>query len=102
MRSLDVIPTQLLEAGGSLLIAFFIIGWLAPRKQFTGQVFLISVFLYALLRLVLEFFRADDRGGIAFFSTSQWISVLIFGLIAFAWPRFAGFAKSERKRLLPT
>ena len=99
LPSLEVIPTQLLEAGGCLLIAFFVIGWMHPRKRFTGQVFLVSIFLYALLRFILEFFRADDRGGAFSLATSQWISLVLFGLIAAAWPRFQAFAASERVRL---
>lgn len=84
--SLPVIPTQLLEAGGSLLIAFVIIGWLEPRKRFEGQVFCVSMAAYAVLRFVLEFFRADDRGGVGVLSTSQWIGIVIVAAAAALWP----------------
>lgn len=86
MESLRVIPTQLLEAGGSLAIAFLIIGVIEPRKRFDGQVFCISMALYAALRFVLEFFRADDRGGGLGLSTSQWIGIGLVALCAAIWP----------------
>lgn len=98
--SLPVIPTQLLEAGGSLAIAFITIGWIQPRKRFDGQTFCVSMVLYAVLRFVLELFRADDRGGALALSTSQWIGILIVaGAIAF-WPVLRRRAEAERARRL--
>jgi phosphatidylglycerol---prolipoprotein diacylglyceryl transferase len=85
-ESLAVIPTQLLEAGGSLLIALAIIGWLEPRKRFEGQVFCVSMIAYAVLRFVLEMFRADERGAAGGLSTSQWVGVAIVAAAAVAWP----------------
>jgi phosphatidylglycerol:prolipoprotein diacylglycerol transferase len=99
LPSLEVIPAQLLESGGSLLIAIFVIGWFHPRKRFTGEVGLVSMGLYGLLRFILEFFRADDRGGIWPLATSQWISLGLFVLIALAWPRLKAHAERERSRL---
>ena len=93
--SLPVIPAQLLEAGGSLLIAWFCIAWLHPRKQFTGQVFCVSIALYALLRFVLEFLRADDRGDYGLM-TSQWISIGLVVAIGVAWPRLRAYAEARR------
>ncbi len=87
-ESLAVVPAQLLEAGGSLLIAFFIIGFLEPRKKFEGQVFCVSMIAYAVLRFVLEFLRADDRGGGLGLSTSQWIGIALVAGCAVAWPWF--------------
>ena len=98
--SLEVIPAQLLEAGGSLLIAFFVIGWFHPRKRFTGEVGLVSLGLYALLRFLLEFLRADDRGGMLNLATSQWLSLVFFGVIAAAWPALRTRSERERARLL--
>lgn len=81
LHSLAVHPTQLYEAWGSFILALLLILWLHGRKKYDGHVFLAFVMGYAALRFVLEFFRADDRGGIAFFSTSQWVGLL---LIVFA------------------
>lgn len=76
-ESLPVIPTQLMEGFGSLVIAFVIIGLVQPRKRFEGWTFCWSMSLYAVLRFALEFLRADDRGEYGLFSTSQWISIVI-------------------------
>jgi len=91
-----VIPTQLMEAGGCLLIAVFAIQWLHPRKRFDGEVFCVSTALYAILRFVLEYLRADDRGGAGAFTTSQWIGI---GLVAFCgvlWVRFRNIAAQKQ------
>jgi len=75
-------PTQLYEAGGTLLIFFFLL-WLHKRKRFSGQVFLAYAILYAILRFVIEFYRDDPRGDIAGLTTltglssSQMLSILL-------------------------
>jgi len=51
-------PTQLYEAGGELLIFFWLL-WLGRRKRFDGQVLLAYLFIYPLLRTVVEVFRGD-------------------------------------------
>ncbi len=82
LPSLPVHPAQLYESAASLGIAAFLLLWLHGRKRYDGQVFLAFVGLYALARFVLEWLRADDRGGIAALSTSQLIGL---GLVAAAW-----------------
>lgn len=79
LRSLSVHPTQLYEAAGCLLISIIALYALHPRKRFDGQVFLFFLGAYAVLRFVLEWLRADERGGFAGLSTSQWIGVVILG-----------------------
>lgn len=98
LPSLPVIPAQLLEAGGSLLIAFFVIGWLHPRKRFTGEVFCVSIALYAILRFFLEFLRADDRGDYGLM-TSQWISLGLLVAIGWGWSRLKAHAERRRAQL---
>lgn len=97
--SLEVFPTQLMESFGCLLITFFVIGYVNPRKRFDGQVFVISFALYALLRFVLEFLRADDRGIYAGLATSQWISLLLIAFVGYVWVKAKAFADSERAKL---
>ena len=89
-------PTQLYEAGGELLL-FFLLVLLRRRKRFDGQLFLCYLFVYPLLRGVVEIFRGDairkfvlpiptprlDRwlglpaGEPSFLSTSQFLSILV-------------------------
>ncbi|MBI5536181.1 MAG: prolipoprotein diacylglyceryl transferase [Deltaproteobacteria bacterium] len=79
--SLPVLPMQIAESALSFAIAGFCLIWLHPRKRYDGHVFVWFVILYAVVRFLLEFLRADDRGGLAGLSTSQWIGL---GLVAFA------------------
>jgi phosphatidylglycerol:prolipoprotein diacylglycerol transferase len=54
-----------------------------PRKRYDGQVFAVSMALYAVARFLLEALRRDDRGGFGGLSTSQWIGIgLVGGAIA--------------------
>lgn len=80
--SLAVHPTQLYEAWASLILAGVLTFWLHPRKRCDGQIFFAFVGGYALLRFVIEFVRADDRGGLGGWSTSQWVGLVLAGL---AW-----------------
>jgi phosphatidylglycerol:prolipoprotein diacylglycerol transferase len=77
VESLPVLPAQLGESIASLAIAAFCLLVVHPRKRYDGHVFVVFVVLYAVARFLLEFFRADDRGGILALSTSQWVGVVL-------------------------
>lgn len=82
LPSAQLHPTQLYEAAASLVIAAIVAFRVWPRRKHDGDAFVAFVALYALARFALEFFRADDRGGFAMFSTSQWISLaMVVGAI---------------------
>ena len=51
-------PTQLYESA-ALLALFFLLLWWMPRRRRHGQVFLVYLVGYAVLRFVLEMFRGD-------------------------------------------
>lgn len=72
-------PVQLYESIVCLLLFFFLV-WLSRRKGFDGEVILSYVFLYAVARFFIEFFRGDtDRGFIlnGLLSTSQFIAIMV-------------------------
>jgi len=92
LESLPVHPTQLYEALGCLAISAACMFLVHPKKRFDGQVFLAFLILYAALRFVLEYWRADDRGGLLGLSTSQYLGVLIAGACVVAWNRLQGRA----------
>jgi len=71
MDSLPVHPTQIYESLGSLLVSGALLMWAHERKRYDGQIFVLFLASYAILRFGLEFFRADDRGGFVGLSTSQ-------------------------------
>lgn len=74
-------PTQIYEAISNLAI-FFILLAIRKKKQIDGQVFWIYVFIYGFMRIVIEYFRGDDRGDFLFgvISVSQSIGVLMICL----------------------
>ena len=56
---------------------------------FDGQVMLVFLALYAVLRFVLEYFRADDRGGLFGLSTSQLVGVGALVAVGVLWRQLA-------------
>jgi phosphatidylglycerol:prolipoprotein diacylglycerol transferase len=72
-------PTQLYESLGEFT-NFIILLILRKKKSFDGQLFLIYLIFYSILRFTIEFFRGDpDRGLIlTTFSIPQFISLLTF------------------------
>lgn len=95
MESLPVLPMQLYEALGCLLVTAFCMFVLHPRKRFDGQVFVVSMAGYAIVRFILEFFRDDERGAFLWFSTSQWIGVAIVIGMAIMWGRWSKLAREK-------
>lgn len=97
LPSLPVHPTQLYEAVGCLIIAVSLSIWGPLRKRFDGQVALLALIAYAVLRSLIETVRADDRGIYAGLSTSQWVSVGVVLAVAVCWMQWAkiGRASSE-------
>jgi len=81
-------PTQLYESLATLAI-FIFLRWLAGRKRFDGQVTLAYVFLYAVARFVIEFYRGDAARGMVlggWLSTSQFIAILMVLAVLFLYP----------------
>ncbi|MGB5351850.1 MAG: prolipoprotein diacylglyceryl transferase [Polyangiales bacterium] len=88
LPSLPVHATQLYEGLGCLAITGFLLFWLRPRKRFEGQVMLAFIGLYAILRFLLEFWRADERGELLGLSTSQLLAIPALMLVVGLWPRW--------------
>ncbi|MFA4874286.1 MAG: prolipoprotein diacylglyceryl transferase [bacterium] len=83
-------PTQLMESAGEF-INFGILVLLRRRKRFDGQIIATYLMIYAVLRAVVEFFRGDvERGFVVepWLSTSQFISIIMFGLGAVLYVKF--------------
>ncbi|HEY6362472.1 MAG TPA: prolipoprotein diacylglyceryl transferase [Vicinamibacterales bacterium] len=70
-------PTQLYEAGAELLILGLLLGTEKRGRYFAGRTFWMYMFLYAVSRFVIEFYRGDPRGELFGMSTSQVISVVL-------------------------
>ncbi len=71
-------PTPLYSSAAAFIL-FGYLAWRSRRKKFDGEIFWQMVFLYAIARFSLEFFRADHRGALTLLgvtlSTSQIISL---------------------------
>jgi phosphatidylglycerol:prolipoprotein diacylglycerol transferase len=87
-------PTQLYESAGEF-INFLILITLRKNKSFNGQLFMVYMLFYSVLRFIVEFFRGDvSRGFITNqLSVSQGISIIMF-LAA-----VAGLIVLKRKKL---
>ncbi len=70
-------PTQLYEAGATLLI-FIALLVMLRRRRFHGQIILAYAMLYSVARFIIEYWRNDPRGEIFDLSTSQFIAIVIF------------------------
>ena len=73
-------PTQLYEAGAEICM-FLILAGMRKYKRFHGQLFLIWLSAYPVIRSFIEMFRGDKVRGLGVFgtplSTSQFISVVV-------------------------
>ncbi len=77
-NGIKLIPVQLIEAGVEILICLILLQY-ANRKP--APVRLLGAYLlsYTPVRFMLEYFRGDiARGFWGGFSTSQWLSILLF------------------------
>lgn len=73
-------PTQLMEAASELII-FLLLAWKSRKKGFDGQILLLYLMAYAILRFGIEFLRGDRERGLYFneaISFSQILSILLF------------------------
>lgn len=78
-----VVPTQIFSSIGDFLIAAILLYFAAKPKK-DGKVAGFYMILYSIGRFIIEFFRGDPRGSVAFLSTSQFICIFIlFGGLLF-------------------
>jgi phosphatidylglycerol:prolipoprotein diacylglycerol transferase len=94
MPSLPVHPTELYHALANLAVFFVVYSWVRPKKRFHGQVMIAFLGLYCVGRFSVEFLRADQRGGLGPFSTSQLISIGVAGLAGLLYWSLSGRAGS--------
>ncbi len=94
----SLVPTQLIEAGACLLL-FAVLLIYASRKPLSGRVFSAYLIGYGVLRFIIEFFRADDRGPVLGLSVSQYISLaaVVIGSALFIAAKRIAERQSNRK-----
>lgn len=78
-------PTQLYDAGAELIILGVLLATERRGKPFAGRTFWGYLFLYAVSRFIIEFYRGDDARGVMFnaLSTSQIVSLAIVPISLF-------------------
>lgn len=80
-------PVQLFEALAEVGVFLFLI-WFRKRKKFEGEVFLLYIIIYPILRAILEIFRGDSIRGFVIegvLSTSQFISIIWVVIALIIW-----------------
>jgi phosphatidylglycerol---prolipoprotein diacylglyceryl transferase len=81
-------PTQVYEAGASLIILVMLLATERRGRRFAGRTFWAYMFLYAVTRYIIEIYRGDPRGTVfGLFSTSQFISIVLgpLSLVMLFW-----------------
>ncbi len=89
-----MIPTQLISSAGMFLIAAVLMFY-AKKSDKAGQVGALYMILYSVGRFLVEFLRADYRGEVGPFSTSQFISLFILAVGIGIWIFRTKFAKKS-------
>lgn len=82
VHNLPLHPSQLYESFGALLI-FLYTRWNFNHRKYAGQIFFHAIFIYGILRFIVEFFRGDEYRGYLFnglISYSQFISLVMIVL----------------------
>jgi len=59
------------------IILLFLVGTERKWRPYPGRTFWGYMFLYAVSRFIIEFYRADERGFVMGLSTSQFISLVL-------------------------
>jgi phosphatidylglycerol:prolipoprotein diacylglycerol transferase len=80
--TVPLFPVQILESLGNITI-FFILMWAIPIKRAHGQIALMYLILYSIMRSIAEIFRGDTARGFVIenvLSTSQFISLIVAAL----------------------
>lgn len=91
-------PTQLYESIFIFLLMFCLL-LIKNKKNFDGQIFMTYLMIYALGRVVIEYFRGDVERGFLIqnlITTSQFISILVFALASYFYVKLNRKANFKR------
>ena len=75
-NGVPLIPTQLMSSAGDFIIGAILI-YFSDKTGVKGRTGAMYLILYGIGRFCIEFLRADYRGSIGMFSTSQIISMVM-------------------------
>ena len=94
-------PTQLYDAGAELLILIVLLATERKGRRFPGRTFWLYILLYAISRFIVEIYRGDPRGTVMGFSTSQFVSIVIFPIALIMFLRLKGAAGGSTPAAAP-
>ena len=77
-NDIALFPVQKTEAIANLIIATILLAYINIHSEKEKRSLCVYILLYAPIRCLLEYFRDDNRGALGIFSTSQWISIILF------------------------
>lgn len=79
-NGIPLFPTQLVESGSNFLIAIILFLYARHAKK-PGNVSVLYLMMYSVVRFIMEFVRGDVARGILLgLSTSQWVSLAFLPL----------------------
>jgi phosphatidylglycerol:prolipoprotein diacylglycerol transferase len=80
-HGIPLYPNQLME-GAAMIGVFLILLWFRKKKKFDGQVLLLYLILYSLIRIGLDFLRGNQARSFAVGHTLSVAQILSFSFIA--------------------
>lgn len=87
------LPVPLIEATCNLVIFLVLLRMFLTEKK-KGKLIMYYMLIYPVVRFIIEFFRGDAiRGFFLGLSTSQWISLILFGVAV--WNLFVSGRKKK-------
>jgi phosphatidylglycerol:prolipoprotein diacylglycerol transferase len=94
-HGVKVHPSQLYEITALLIIAIILL-YIKRKQQFKGQLFILYVIFYAVVRALLELFRGDKRGFIidGVLSHAQFVALILISIASFYFFRLKNTNKT--------
>lgn len=84
LKGVPLLPTQLLESAGVLVVVIAGVYMLLDGHQ-PGEALLWHVFAYGSGRFILEYFRGDERNYILGLSEAQWTTLALVSLAGYVF-----------------
>ena len=78
-------PTEIYHSISNLTIFLILMFMFNKKRKFNGQITCLYGIFYSIGRFIIEFFRGDPRGYVWIFSTSQFISIIVFSISLIAY-----------------
>lgn len=97
-NGVKLIPIQLFSSAALFILVIILVKFAENPHRRPYKVAGLYMILYSIGRFVIEFFRADDRGTVGVFSTSQFISlgIVLLGFVVYNMSSIIDSLKKNR------